>query len=59
MPVYFEETPKEELKDIVSINVNATLRVTYAILPGMISRLVWSSGYAKLEPDIRPIVNVV
>jgi len=38
MPVYFQETPKDEIADIVSININATLRVTYAVLPGMISK---------------------
>ncbi|KAH7873104.1 uncharacterized protein C8R40DRAFT_1113971, partial [Lentinula edodes] len=36
MPVYLVDTPKEEMADIVSINVNATMRVTYSILPGMI-----------------------
>ncbi|TEB37438.1 3-ketoacyl-CoA reductase, partial [Coprinellus micaceus] len=38
MPVYFVDTPKDELEDIVSINVNATIKVTYAILPGMVQR---------------------
>jgi len=38
MPVYLVDTPLDEIKDIVSINVNATVRVTYAILPGMIQR---------------------
>ncbi|KAG6837808.1 hypothetical protein H0H93_016176 [Arthromyces matolae] len=38
MPVYFSETPKDEMTDIVAINVNATLRVTHSILPGMIRR---------------------
>ncbi|KAG7090974.1 hypothetical protein E1B28_010041 [Marasmius oreades] len=38
MPVYFAETPKEEMNDIVAINMNGTLRMTYAILPGMIQR---------------------
>ncbi|KAJ7594608.1 3-ketoacyl-CoA reductase [Mycena floridula] len=38
MPVYFAETPRDEMNDIVSINVNATLRVTYAVLPGMVQR---------------------
>ncbi|KAG5341527.1 hypothetical protein C0989_009888 [Termitomyces sp. Mn162] len=38
MPVYLVDTPKEEMADIVAINVNATLRVTYAILPGMVQR---------------------
>ncbi|KAG6889104.1 hypothetical protein C0995_003673 [Termitomyces sp. Mi166 len=36
MPVYLVDTPKEEMTDIVAINVNATLRVTYAVLPGMV-----------------------
>jgi 17beta-estradiol 17-dehydrogenase / very-long-chain 3-oxoacyl-CoA reductase len=40
MPVYFVDTPKDELEDIVSINVNATIKVTYAILPGMVQRYV-------------------
>jgi len=38
VPIYFAETPKEEMNDIVSINVNATLRVTHGILPGMIKK---------------------
>ncbi|KAF8971066.1 3-ketoacyl-CoA reductase [Flammula alnicola] len=38
MPAYLVDTPKDEIKDIVSVNVNATLRVTYAILPGMVQR---------------------
>ncbi|KAF8220589.1 3-ketoacyl-CoA reductase [Tricholoma matsutake] len=38
MPVYFHETSREEMSDIVALNVNATLRVTYSILPGMIKR---------------------
>ena len=40
MPAYFVDTPKDEMSDIVAINVNATLRVTYTILPGMIKRCV-------------------
>ncbi|KAG6813746.1 hypothetical protein H0H92_007698 [Tricholoma furcatifolium] len=38
MPVYLVDTPKEEITDIVAINVNATLRVTQAVLPGMVER---------------------
>jgi len=38
MPVYLVDAPLDEIKDIVSVNVNATLRVTYAIIPGMIQR---------------------
>ncbi|KAG6857735.1 hypothetical protein H0H87_004151 [Tephrocybe sp. NHM501043] len=38
MPVYLVDTPKEEMADIVAININATLRVTYAVLPGMVQR---------------------
>lgn len=40
MPANFVETPRDEIKDIVAINVNATLRVTYEILPGMVQRYV-------------------
>jgi 17beta-estradiol 17-dehydrogenase / very-long-chain 3-oxoacyl-CoA reductase len=38
MPAYFVDTPRDEITNIVAINVNATLRVTYAVLPGMIQR---------------------
>ena len=38
MPTYFVDIPQDELNDIVSINVNATLRVTYAVLPRMVER---------------------
>ncbi|KAF8435355.1 hypothetical protein L210DRAFT_3506211 [Boletus edulis BED1] len=38
MPSYFVETAEQEIEDIVTINVNATLRVTHAVLPGMIQR---------------------
>ncbi|KAJ7018056.1 hypothetical protein C8F04DRAFT_1214763 [Mycena alexandri] len=37
-PAYLIDTPVAEMEDIVKINVGATLRVTYAILPGMIRR---------------------
>lgn len=40
MPVPFEQTPLDELKAIVEININATLRVTQAVLPKLIERLV-------------------
>ncbi|KAF8895715.1 3-ketoacyl-CoA reductase [Gymnopilus junonius] len=32
MPAYYVDTPLDEIADIVSINVTATLRVTYAVL---------------------------
>ncbi|KAF8635192.1 hypothetical protein AX17_003968 [Amanita inopinata Kibby_2008] len=38
MPTYFVETPQDEIEDIVTINVHATLRVTGAVLPGMVQR---------------------
>jgi 17beta-estradiol 17-dehydrogenase / very-long-chain 3-oxoacyl-CoA reductase len=38
MPTYFAETEEQENTDIVAINVNATIRVTHAVLPGMIQR---------------------
>ncbi|KAJ6558467.1 3-ketoacyl-CoA reductase [Mycena vulgaris] len=38
MPAYLVDTPLDEMKDIVAINVGATLRVTHAVLPGMVRR---------------------
>ncbi|KAF8637980.1 hypothetical protein AX16_010612 [Volvariella volvacea WC 439] len=38
MPAYLIDTPKDEINDILAINVNATVRVTYAVLPGMVKR---------------------
>jgi len=38
MPVYFHETPKDEMSNILAININATLRITHSVLPGMIKR---------------------
>jgi 17beta-estradiol 17-dehydrogenase / very-long-chain 3-oxoacyl-CoA reductase len=38
MPTYFVDTPLQEMDDILTININATLQVTQAVLPGMIQR---------------------
>ncbi|KZV63046.1 3-ketoacyl-CoA reductase [Peniophora sp. CONT] len=38
MPTDFIETPKEEMHDILAINVQATVRVTALVAPGMVSR---------------------
>ncbi|KAG1824931.1 uncharacterized protein BJ212DRAFT_1323349 [Suillus subaureus] len=55
MPTYFAETVEQENADIVAINVNATIRVTHAVLPGMIQRkrgLVLNLGsFAGLVPS--------
>lgn len=40
MPVDFVETPADEINDILSLNIDATLRVTSAIAPGMVLRYV-------------------
>ena len=40
MPAYFAETTEQENEDIVTININGTVRVTHAVLPGMIQRSV-------------------
>lgn len=42
MPTDFVETPAEELHDILAINVQATVRVTALVAPGMVSRYVLS-----------------
>ncbi|KAG6371820.1 hypothetical protein JVT61DRAFT_9181 [Boletus reticuloceps] len=38
LPTYFVATTEQENEDIVTINVKGTLRVTHAVLPGMIQR---------------------
>ncbi|KAJ7287330.1 3-ketoacyl-CoA reductase [Mycena rebaudengoi] len=38
MPAYLVDTPVAEMTDIVRINVGATVRVTHAVLPGMVRR---------------------
>ncbi|KAF9528479.1 3-ketoacyl-CoA reductase [Crepidotus variabilis] len=38
MPAYLVDIPKDEIKDIVSININATISVTYTVLPLMIKK---------------------
>ena len=46
-PIDFVETPDDEIDSILQINVNATVKVTKAIVPGMVQRrrgLVIGSG---------------
>ncbi|KAJ6470664.1 3-ketoacyl-CoA reductase [Mycena vitilis] len=38
MPAYLVDTPVAEMEDIVKINIGATLRVTRAVVPGMVCR---------------------
>jgi len=38
MPADFVDTPKQEIEDILMININGTVRATYVILPGMVQR---------------------
>jgi len=37
-PVYFVNSLPEEMNDILSVNVNATVRITKMIIPGMVKR---------------------
>ncbi|CCL99871.1 uncharacterized protein FIBRA_01896 [Fibroporia radiculosa] len=37
-PIYFTEASTQEIEDILTINVNATVRVTKMVLPGMVNR---------------------
>ncbi|GAA5876120.1 hypothetical protein JCM16303_007029 [Sporobolomyces ruberrimus] len=54
-PTFFQDLPDQDMTDIVEINVNATLKVTKLVLPGMISRkrgLVLTVGsFASLIPS--------
>ncbi|KAG8759957.1 hypothetical protein FRC14_004510 [Serendipita sp. 396] len=38
MPVYFAETPEQEMKDIINININGTLAITRVVLPKMLQK---------------------
>jgi 17beta-estradiol 17-dehydrogenase / very-long-chain 3-oxoacyl-CoA reductase len=38
MPVPFVQTPKDEMRDIITINCMGTLRVTQIVAPGMVQR---------------------
>jgi len=40
MPTYLVDMPREEMTDVVAVNVNSTLQVTYAVLPGMVQKYV-------------------
>ncbi|KAG2069964.1 NAD(P)-binding protein [Suillus decipiens] len=55
IPTYFVEAAEQESVDIVTVNVNATIRVTHAVLPGMIQQkrgLVLNVGsFAGLVPS--------
>ncbi|GAA6001632.1 hypothetical protein JCM10207_002240 [Rhodosporidiobolus poonsookiae] len=37
-PTFFQDLPDQDMIDIVEININATLKVTKLVVPGMISR---------------------
>ncbi|KAK4054801.1 hypothetical protein OIV83_000725 [Microbotryomycetes sp. JL201] len=54
-PTYYQDLPESDISDIVEINVNATLRVTKIVLPGMVSRkrgLILNVGsFAALIPS--------
>lgn len=51
MPVDFVETPAEEISDILTINIKATLRVTSAVTPGMVSRcVIWPTFFQLTDP---------
>jgi len=38
IPVYFNETTQDEIDNILTININSTLRVTQIVLPSLIAR---------------------
>ncbi|KAF8331357.1 3-ketoacyl-CoA reductase [Cantharellus anzutake] len=38
IPVYFTETPQDEIDSILTININSTLRVTQIVLPSLLAR---------------------
>ena len=38
MPVYFDQTPQQEVDDILQINIHGTLAITKLILPFMLAK---------------------
>ena len=38
IPVYFNETAQDEIDNILTININSTLRVTKIVLPSLLAR---------------------
>ncbi|GAA5852455.1 hypothetical protein JCM5353_007370 [Sporobolomyces roseus] len=54
-PTFFQDLPDQDMNDIVEINVNATLKVTKLVVPGMITRkrgLILTVGsFASLIPS--------
>ena len=38
MPVYFDQTPQQEVNDILQINIHGTLAITKLILPLMLAK---------------------
>lgn len=41
-PVYFDQTPQQEVDDILQINIHGTLAITKLILPFMLARYALS-----------------
>ncbi|SGY32699.1 BQ5605_C002g01401 [Microbotryum silenes-dioicae] len=54
-PMFFQDLPDQDSADIIEININATLKTTKLVLPGMISRrrgLILTVGsFAGLVPS--------
>ncbi|KAJ7879286.1 3-ketoacyl-CoA reductase [Mycena olivaceomarginata] len=59
MPAYLIDTPITEIEDIVKINVGATLRVTYAALPGMIRRCAFLATFTSARAEEVRAHNIV
>ena len=51
IPAYLVDMPREEITDVVAVNVNSTVQVTYAVLPGMVQKYV--------NPCPRPVMLTI
>ena len=47
-PVYFAESDPSEVSDIIAINVDATVRITRMVLPGMVERYTLTLARATI-----------
>ena len=45
MPVYFDQTPQQEVDDILQINIHGTLAITKLVLPFMLAKYALSFFY--------------
>jgi hypothetical protein len=64
MPVYFTETPKDEINDIPKMNINGTIDITYAVPPDPVGGMdqlpiIYTSGKIQVPGDLELQVSTL